>query len=817
MPAMHSLLKRQLKRYFGDLFSIPQEWQPFVCAINDAYRQFDTDRAMVERSLDLSSQELLQTNSELRAVFQAIPDLMLRLDSSGTILDYAAGNTSDFVLQPKQLLGKKIQDVPLEAVGAEFNEAVQHVVGTQTTVSLEYCLMLQHEKRCFEARLLPLLENQIIVIIRNITERKVTEEALKESEQRLKSVIQGSPIPTFVIGKDHKVIYWNKALEELSQLKAAEIVGTNRHWTAFYPTERPCMADLLVDRDLRAISRWYSGKYNGSALLNEAFEASDFFPHLGKRGKWLHFTAAVNRDSQGYLVGAITTIEDITDRKLAEEKYRSIFENAIDGIYQTTLGGRILSANPAFARILRYESPKELRDSLDDISRQLYVHPERRQELLQLIRERGVARDFEVEFYRKDQSVAWITLNTRAVRNGTGSILYLEGSAQDITDRKALEARLLQAQKMEAIGTLAGGIAHDFNNILAAIMGYTEITKSRLRQEGLNRYLERVLEASERAKNLVGQILTFSRSVEQKIKPIDLAPITLETLTLLRATIPSTITIHHVIASDVHAVLADPTQIHQVLINLCTNSSQAMREKGGLLKIALENTEITPNTANTVAELKPGSYVKLAVSDTGCGIAPEVVHRIFDPFFTTKKPGEGTGLGLSVVYGIVNGYGGSIAVKSELGSGSEFAVYLPAIQENAEAEEKPVVALPHGRERLLLVDDEAVLAEMGRDMLQDLGYRVMAITDSTQALEIFRAHPDDFDLVITDMTMPGMTGADLSREILKIRPHLPIILCTGYSELITEEKAKAIGIQGFAYKPLNLGSITELISQALNS
>lgn len=816
MVAMHSLLKRQLKRYFGESFTIPEAWQPFVNAVNEAYRQFDIDRGMLERSLELSSEELLEANSELRAVFQANPDLMLRLDREGTILDYTAGSTSDFLLQAQQLLGKRIQDLPIEAAAFDFNEAVGQVLRTQSMVSLEYCLTDRHQRHWFEARLLPLLGNQIIVIIRNITQRKVAEEALRESERRLESIIQGSPIPTFVIGKDHQVIYWNKALEELTRLKAAEMVGSGRHWSAFYSAERPCLADLLVDGDLAAIDRWYAGKHRGSGLIDEAIEIADFFPDLGEEGKWLHCTAVVIRDSQHSLVGAISTIEDVTDRKLAEEKYRSIFENALDGIFQTTPTGRIINANPAFARILRYHSPEELCGSFSDITHELYVHPERRRELLDLVEKQGLVRDFEVEYFRKDQNVVWVNLNMRAVRNSMGEMLYLEGSAQDITERKVLEARLLQVQKMETIGTLAGGIAHDFNNILAAIVGYTEIAKSRLRQKELSTYLDRVLDASERARDLVGQILTFSRSAAQELRPIDLASVTQEALGLLRATIPSTIIIHHRIASELNAVLADPTQIHQVLINLCTNSAQAMREKGGMIQVTIENVELSPGMAAGMGGLRPGPYLKLTVSDTGTGIEPELVHRLFDPFFTTKQPGEGTGLGLSVVYGIVCGYGGTITVQTRPGAGTTFSVYLPAIEEIAQPEVKPTQPLPHGSERVLFVDDEPVLAEMGREMLESLGYRVMATTDSTQAIRIFRADPDSFDLVITDMTMPGMTGVDLSRKILKIKPNIPIILCTGYSELITEEKAKAIGIQGFALKPLNFRSITELICQVLN-
>lgn len=382
-------------------------------------------------------------------------------------------------------------------------------------------------------------------------------------------------------------------------------------------------------------------------------------------------------------------------------------------------------------------------------------------------------------------------------------------------EKAELTKQLHQAQKMEAIGTLAGGIAHDFNNILAAIIGYAEITKLKIDQPALNRYLDQVLSACDRAKNLVGQILTFSRVTELERRPVDIASITKEATKLLRATIPSIVEIRQKTASDVHAVLADPTQIHQVLINLCTNAAHAMREKGGRLGIELENVEITPDITHTRLDLSPGPYVMLTVSDTGVGIAPAVLHRIFDPFFTTKEKGEGTGLGLSVVYGIVKEFRGSITVESELGVGTTFRVYLPAIVEMAEPREEGGDAIQGGSERILYVDDEEILMEMGRDILEELGYQVTALTNSRKALELFRAQPDAFDLVMTDMTMPGLTGADLSQEILQLRPDIPIILCTGLSEIINEEKAMAMGIREFAMKPLSLRNIAELMRKAL--
>lgn len=667
------------------------------------------------------------------------------------------------------------------------------------------------------------LEKAIRQLRNEITERKRAEEALTASEQQLQSIIQGSPIPTFVIGSDHKVICWNKALEELAGIKMEEVVGTKQHWRAFYSNERPCMADLLVDETLEAIPQWYSGKYGKSRLLDEAYGAVDFFPDLGKNGKWLQFTAATIRNHQGELVGAMETLEDITLRRQAEEalvqaeeKYRSIFENAVMGIFQTTYDGRILSANTAFAHILGYDSPDEVTNSITDLARQVYVHPERRAELMSLIERRGIVREFEVQFYRRDRSIAWIAINLRAVRDRNGKTLYYEGTVQDITDRKLLESQLRQSHKMEAIGTLAGGIAHDFNNILAAIIGYTEMIKGRLKQVELHRYIEQVLKAGDRAKDLVGQILAFSRQAEREIKPVDVSLLTKETLKLLRATLPSTIEIRPDFGIGVGAVLADTTQLHQVIMNLCSNAAFAMSEKGGVLEVGVANMEIAPEMILHYPDLQPGPHVKLTVSDTGKGIAPEIIDRIFDPFFTTKKRGEGTGLGLSVVYGIVKEYGGTVTVQSEPGGGATFRVFLPAIEHGAQSDQEPPDAVRGHGERVIFVDDEDALAEMGRDMLEGIGYQVTATTSSTHALEIFRADPYRFDLVVTDMTMPGMTGKDLAEELLRIRPNIPIVLCTGFSGLISEAEAKELGIRAFLLKPLYLRDIAGTLRKVLD-
>ena len=654
----------------------------------------------------------------------------------------------------------------------------------------------------------------------DITERKEMEKCLKESQQWLTDIIDFLPDATFVIDIHGRVIAWNRAMEDMTGITAEEMLGKGDYEYAlpFYGEHRPILIDLAL-KPQQEIEKQYLYVTKRDRILAGEVHSST----LRQRGAYLSGKASVLHDSKGCVVGAIESIRDITERKRveqalarAEEKYRSIFENAVMGLFQTSPEGRVISANLALARILGYDSPEEVLEKFSDISKQLYVHPERRSELLSLIAQGEIVQEFEVQFYRKDGSIAWVTLNVRAVRNGRREIIHLEGSVQDISDRRALEARLRQAQKMEAMGTLAGGIAHDFNNILAAIIGYTEMTKSRLQQPQLIGYLDRVLKSSDRAKNLVRQILTFSRGVEQEKMPVDVKLLIKEALKLLRSTLPSTIEIRQEFPNEVSSVLADPTQVHQILMNLCTNAAYAMRERGGVLAISLKDEWLTPDRISCDKDLPVGHYVKLQVGDTGTGIAPEVIHRIFDPFFTTKKQGEGTGLGLSMVYGIVRAYGGTVCVQSRPGEGAVFSAYLPAISQDPAPRRESTEVIPEGgREHILFVDDEEILMEMARDILGELGYDVTGTSNSGKALEVFRSQVDYFDLVITDMTMPGMTGADLAREILRLRPEMPVILYTGHSDLITEEEARRLGIREYMMKPFSIKGIAQVIRRVL--
>ncbi|MBU2515363.1 response regulator [bacterium] len=386
------------------------------------------------------------------------------------------------------------------------------------------------------------------------------------------------------------------------------------------------------------------------------------------------------------------------------------------------------------------------------------------------------------------------------------------------SEKEALEEQLRHMQKIEAIGTLAGGIAHDFNNILQPIMGYANMAmRNTDKSDNNHKYLSSILTASKRAKELVQQILTFSRKTEKEKQPVKVQIIVKEALKLLRSSLPTTIEIRQQIDSNCGMVMADPTMIHQITMNLTTNAFHAMRETGGIMEVSLKPIELKMEDCRE-DNLYPGSYICLTVTDSGIGMKPEILGKIFDPYFTTKDLGEGTGLGLSVIMGIVKGCKGAIRASSEPGIGSEFKVFLPQIEaeiESQESETDPSVLT--GNENILLVDDEAAIAELIKEMLEEQGYRVTERTSSLEALEVFRSQNGKFDLVISDMTMPNMTGVELTRELLKIRPDLPVILCTGFSELINEGQIEALGIRKLLMKPASRLQLCQAIREILDS
>ncbi len=421
---------------------------------------------------------------------------------------------------------------------------------------------------------------------------------------------------------------------------------------------------------------------------------------------------------------------------------------------------------------------------------------------------------------RKDGVIIETETSVGPIVDDTGNVVNQVGVCRDITDELHLEAELRQAQKMEALGTLSGGIAHDFNNILAAIIGFTEMAvEDAPKNSLLERSMKNVLKAGLRGRDLIKQIMAFSRRTEGARERLFLTPLLKETYALLRASLPSTIEMNLAIATGDDCVLADPARLQQVLMNLATNAADAMRDTGGSLTIGLSSTTFPEGSLLPDPDMKPGVYLKLTVKDTGTGITEEVQQRLFEPFFTTKEPGKGTGMGLAVAYGVVKNHGGAIAVQSEVGKGSTFDVYLPrAKKEAADKKEAETTSslLPTGTERILFVDDEELIVEMASRMLGDLGYHVTVAHNGSEAWSLFLEDPSRFDLVITDQTMPDITGATLAQKMLRVRREIPVILCTGHSEVVSAEKAEGIGIAAFLMKPAVKKELAETVRMVLD-
>jgi PAS domain S-box-containing protein len=608
---------------------------------------------------------------------------------------------------------------------------------------------------------------------------------------------------------------WNPFMEKITGKADSEVIG--KRTADVIPLQKASRYNKNLQRAL-------------GGELPPSFDIMYETPTDGKTG-WLSVLHSPLNDAEGISVGVISTVREISKRKQAEEDTRKKdlnLRNLLDATATvpweldlatkqfTYIGGRI-------EMILGYPA-----DSWKDMATWVErLHPEDQEEASQfcaLETKKGKDHDFVYRALHQDGSVRWIRDIVSVVKDGDKPV-KLAGFMHDVTKQKELtlekenlKSRLQQAQKMEAIGTLAGGIAHDFNNILGAILGYTELAREECPENSLiGDDLDKVTEAGYRARDLVKQILAFSRQNSEERIPLQPTPLLKEVVKMLRPSLPATIEIRQDIASTTGAIMADPTQIHQIVMNLCTNAFHAMEETGGRLDISLKETERSADDLIHERDVAAGKFVQISVADSGPGIEDTIKERIFDPYFTTKETGKGTGMGLSIVHGIVKSYGGFISLYSEPGTGSVFHIFLPVAEEEPLSQVQAAEQIPMGNERVLFVDDEVMLAEMGRDTLVRLGYQVTMRTSSLEALETFQNQPDQFDLVITDQTMPGMTGVDLARRILQIRHDTPVILCTGYSAVISKEEVRSIGIREFAMKPLAKKDLAGLIRKVLNN
>jgi PAS domain S-box-containing protein len=807
-------------------------------------------------------------------------------------------------------------------------------------------------------------------------ERKRAEESLRASEERFRCFFEQAAVGVAHVTLDGRFALVNQ--------RYADITGRTRE-----ELQASTFQELTHPDDLQN-DLYYRDEILAGRI--QTYTTQKRYLHRDGISIWVDVAISMVRDSAGNPQHFIAVVEDITKHKQAEEavrraeaQFRGIFENAVEGILQTTPEGRIVTANPAFARILGYESAEALLNASLSMGSDVYVNPKDRVEFLRAMRDPNLGKNLECQLKRKDGKLIWVSFNARAVKGASGTIQCYDANCVDITERKRaeerqaveqsvvailaegrplaetvknilkliclklnwdvgvmwtpgrggkelrcmelwtppsteffefakatrqaklsdtsslpgwvwdkrvprwiadrsenyataksgiasnaglnsgfafpvrlrdevlgvieflgaiirepdaellamfnsvgsqigqymdrwnLEQQLRESQKMDAIGTLAGGIAHDFNNILAAISGYTELAKMDCADNpGVSASLSHVLAANRRAADLVRQILAFSRRQEQKREPTQLRNVIEEALKLLRATIPATIEFQISLGAGTPAVLADASQIHQVIMNLCTNAWHAMKDRPGCLKVALEKVQFDRAQTGAHQGLVAGQYACLTVSDTGKGMDKGTLERIFDPFFTTKGPGEGTGLGLSVVHGIIKSHDGVITVSSQPGKGTTFELYFPAYTSEISVATRGPATIPRGNgERILVVDDEEPLLDLEKQMLERLGYQVEAQASVAMALARVRDGFPRLDLVITDLTMPQMTGLEFSRNLMQICPGLPIILTTGFSAGLTSENVAEMGIAELLLKPLSLDNLSTAVHRAL--
>ena len=665
----------------------------------------------------------------------------------------------------------------------------------------------------------PLLGLWVALLLVLAGRKRRVERALESQRRLLSAVFESVPHILMLVDREVRIVRINRAGARRVGRRSEEVEGLFCGDALFcaHARQGPCCGETPACPECAvrtlALRSFETGQgaenMPGSLVLRANGEKREF--------EALISTAPVRVDERDLVLVSIVDVTAVQrmERELraSEERLRRLIESAPDGIYIQS-GGVIRFANPTAARIFGAGRPEDL---VGRTVRDL-VRPEEHETLAARLAAlaRGVPvppRTFRV--VRLDGKPAEIDVASVFFRfRGEDAVLVF---ARDVTEQKKLERGLVQAQKMEAIGTLAGGIAHDFNNILGVIVGNAELMAF---DPGLppaaRGQLEQILAASQRAKSLVRQILAFSRHSREERLLINLKPIVKETIEFLRSSVKPAVRLEQFIAPDAGPVFADPTQMQQVVMNLCTNAVQALGEEGGQLLLKLENADLGPEDLAGQAGALPGPYLVLTVTDTGCGMSPEVMARIFEPFFTTKGPDRGTGLGLAVAHGIVHALGGFIRVYSEPGRGSTFKVFLPRAEGKAEADAEAARPLPTGSETILFVDDEAPLAELGRGLLDGLGYRVEVRTAPLEALAAFRSVPSRYDLVITDLAMPQMNGLRLARELFLIRPGLPVILCTGFGEPEEEGKARALGIRAVLYKPLLRRELAEAVRRVLD-
>ena len=757
-----------------------------------------SDNAVTGAVLDISdrvkAERAVRENEEkYRALVENNTDLIVRYDTQGRHLFGNRAVVDAFGHPPEVFIGKTHSELEYpEKLCHYWKRGIDSVIESGREFEGEF----EYASRVFNWRLYPEYNesgnvSSVLSVSRDITEYRRAEQNYRNLFEKMLDGFAASEIICDESGVpvDYRFLAVNPAFERLTGLDSNSVIGKT------------------VMETLPGTEQFWIDTYGHIALTGEPLQFEHFSGAIGK-----HFNVSAYRPAPNQFA---CIFMDITDRKKAEderERLTTAVEQAAECIIIVGPDGGIRYVNPSFATITGYTREEIIGKPIESIRGhrdEVFYESVKRTITSEAVWQGRLSR------MRKNGEEFLVEATISPVRDAENNILEYVFVERDVTRENELESRLRQAQKLEAIGTLAAGIAHDFNNILSAILGYTELAMMGIpSEERPYNMLEQVRKAADRASQLVSQILTFSRQTEQERKPIWMQPIIKEALKLLRASLPATIYIAQDIPEECSPVLADSTQIHQIVMNLCTNAYQAMIEHGGTLSVRLrEKTIEYPD----IPDLEPGTYISLVVTDTGHGMEEGILNRIFEPYFTTKDVGVGTGLGLATVHGIVRSHDGEITASSVVGEGSTFEVLLPVCDMDKWIDQKPSVDKPKtGTERILLVDDEESIAEMWSSGLKDFGYTTTKCSRGRNAYNIISNAPDNFDIIVTDHTMPDITGVELCIQLRQIGVKLPVILCTGFSEPRMEEQAYATGIAEIVLKPASALSIALAVRRVLD-